>query len=226
MKRDEAIKLRKEGQSYKQISEKLNVAKSTLSYWLGNIKISQRAQDKISKRANKISAEALLRRNKNQTILAKERALKIRKEAKDEFLKLRNEPLFLVGVSLYWAEGYKKGAEGSKWKSVDFANADPKMVGIMMKFFRNVCGVDDEKIKIQLMAHANVSMEKSLAYWSKITRLPKKQFMKTALSLSKSSTGKRENRLTNGTIHIRINDVKMFFRIIGWIDGLKKSMVK
>jgi len=30
--------------------------------------------------------------------------------------------------------------------------------------------------------------------------------------------------LTHGTVHIRINNVKLFFRIIGWIDGLKLNI--
>ena len=46
-----AINLRKTGQSYLQISQALEVPKSTLSYWLKNIKISKQAQEKISKRA-------------------------------------------------------------------------------------------------------------------------------------------------------------------------------
>ena len=27
--------------------------------------------------------------------------------------------------------------------------------------------------------------------------------------------------LTHGTLHIRINDVSFFYKMIGWIDGLK-----
>ncbi|NTU66318.1 MAG: helix-turn-helix domain-containing protein [Candidatus Moranbacteria bacterium] len=224
MKKQKAIKLRKQGNSYKQISDKLDVAKSTLSYWLGNIEISKEAQEKISKRASKISAEALLKRNKKQTALAAGRAEKIRDDSRKEFSKLKGNKLFLVGVSLYWAEGYKKGAEGSKWKSVDFANSDPEMVMIMMRFFREICEVGNERIKIQLMTHPNVEMEEALRYWSEITEIPKNQFMRTCCAISKASNGKRPNRLTYGTVHIRINDVKLFFRIIGWIDGLKEMM--
>jgi hypothetical protein len=217
-----AIKLRKQGNSYNQIGKKLGISKSTLSYWLSDLEISKEAQVKISKRVYLGSVKGLIKRNKNQTFLAKERSEKILRLAIKETGNLINNKLFLVGVSLYWAEGYKKGAYGSKWKAVDFTNSDPELVRIMMKFFRIICKVENCKIKVQLMAHGNINIEKALNYWSDITKLPKSQFIKTCTSISKSSKNRRnKNSLTQGTVHIRINDVKLFFRIIGWIDGLK-----
>lgn len=219
-----AIKLRKQGNSYNQINKQLNIPKSTLSYWLSDLKISEKSKEKILTRAHNLSIEGLVRRNKNQTILAKERALKIRKEARRESLKLMCDPLFLVGISLYWAEGYKKGAEGSKWKSIDFANSDPEMIRIIIRFFRKFLLTNDAKIKIQLMAHKNIEINSAEKFWSRLTKIPRSQFIKTCCSLSKYSNGKRmANSLTHGTVHIRINDVKLFFRMIGWIDGLKEK---
>ncbi|PIV83681.1 MAG: hypothetical protein COZ87_03420 [Candidatus Moranbacteria bacterium CG_4_8_14_3_um_filter_43_15] len=220
-----AIQLRKEGNSYSQIRDTLGVSKSTLSYWLRDLKISENARRKISARAHKISIAALIERNKNQTALAKERAKRIRLEAQREANKLIKRPLFIAGTSLYWAEGYKKGAFGSKWKGVDFANSDSSTVKVMMKFFRNICGVPNDKFRIQLMVHPNVDTEKAIAYWSKMTKISKDQFMKISYAVSKSSKKKRNpNSLIYGTIHIRICDVKLFFRIIGWIDGLKEKL--
>lgn len=220
-----AIKLRKIGNSYSQISKRLLIPKSTLSTWLKNIKLSSKAQRKITKRVYKKSLEGLIKRNKNQTALAKERADKIREQSKKEAISLMKNPLFITGVSLYWAEGYKKGAMGSRWKSIDFTNSDPEMIELMMKFFRKVLEVEDKKIKIQLLAHPNVDIEKSVSYWSRLTNIPKKQFIKTCCSISKSSKGKRDKKtLTNGTVHIRISDVSLFFKIIGWIDGLKSHL--
>lgn len=227
MRKDKAvaIKLRKEGKSYNQIGEALKIPKSTLSYWFSDLKISEKAQEKILERVHKLSIEGLIKRNKNQTILARERASKIRKEAKKESFKLMKNNLFLVGISLYWAEGYKKGASGSKWKSIDFANSDPEMIKVIMNFFRKFLGIKDKKIKIQLIAHQNINIKKATIFWSNLTSIPKEQFIKTYVGVSKSSKGKRNsNSLTHGTVHIRINDVKLFFRLIGWIDGLKEKI--
>ena len=218
----QTIALRKQGLSYNEINEKLKIPKSTLSCWLSRVKISQKAKERLSARVHKGSIAGLLKRNKNQTILAKQRADEIRRLAKIETSRLLGNKLFLTGTALYWAEGYKKGAQGSKWKAVDFANSDPDLIKIMMKFFRKVCKVENSKIKIQLIAHKNIDIEKALRFWSDLTKIPENQFIKTCCSISIYSKGKRnKNSLTHGTVHIRINDVKLFFRIIGWIDGLK-----
>lgn len=218
-----AIKLRKTGESYNQIREKFGVPKSTLSYWLKDIKLDKQAQDKISKRKYQTSTLKLIERNKKQTVIAKEKADKIILLGKSEFKKYVKESLFITGVSLYWAEGYKKGAYGSKWKVVDFANSDESMIILMMKFFRKYFKVREEKIKIQIIAHPNININKAVNKWSSITKIPKKQFIKTFSKPNISSKGVRDKKsLPFGTAHIRIYDVKYFFRIIGWIEGLKK----
>ena len=219
-----AIQLRKRGLSYSQISSKLNIPKSTLSYWLRDLKLSKKAKDKIQKRVNKTSIKSLITRNKKQTFLANKRAEYIKSVAIKEVEKLINNKLFLLGISLYWAEGYKKGAYGSKWKSVDFANSDPEMIVVMMKFFREICNVREDKIKLQVIAHKNIKKREAISFWSKATGIPKQQFFKISNPTNdKGNTRKRKgNTLPHGTVHIRINDVKLFFRIIGWIEGIKK----
>lgn len=220
----EAIAMREGGQSYTQISQALGISKSTLSLWLRDLSLSQEAKEKIAARVSATSIAALIRRNKDQTVLAAERALKIRIEAQNEVQTLLENKLFVAGVSLYWAEGYKKGAYGSKWKCVDFANSDPEMVSLIMLFFLQVCQVKLQDIKIQLIAHPNINVDEAVLFWSNLTCVPKEQFIKTSLSLSKYSQGKRsKNSLTHGTVHVRIYDVKLFFRLIGWIDGLKEQ---
>jgi len=227
MRKDKAkaIALRGEGFSYNEISGKLKIPKSTLHYWLSGIEISEKAKARIASRVYAGSIEGLIKRNKNQTALAKKRAEEILNSSKKEVSNLISNKLFLTGISLYWAEGYKKGAYGSKWKAVDFANSDPELIKIMVKFFRNICRVKNEKIKVQLIAHKNIDINKAVHYWSDLINVPKNQFIKTCCSINKSSKNKRNrNSLTHGTVHIRINDVKLFFRIIGWIEGLKDNI--
>jgi transcriptional regulator with XRE-family HTH domain len=219
--KEKAIALRRTGLSYSQIQAKLDISKSTLSSWLRDIPLSQEATEKIARRVNITSTQALIQRNVQQTALAQVRADHIRHEASKEVRHLITDPLFLTGIALYWAEGYKKGASGSKWKCVDFANSDPAMIQLMMVFFRKFCITHDSEIKIQVIAHHNISAHDAIAFWSKITAIPKEQFIKTQLKVSKASQGKRRNTLTHGTVHIRMYDVRLFFRIIGWIEGLK-----
>lgn len=223
--KNKAIKLRKLGNSYQQISSILKAPKSTLSYWLKDVEISQIAKSKIQSRRCSTGIAKLIERNKAQTVLAEKKHKELEEEGKKEAKKLYSDSLFVLGVSLYWAEGYKQGAYGSKWKSIDFANADPKMIKIMVKFFIKFLKIKKSDIKIQIMLHDSEGIDKAINFWHNITRVPKDNFIKTACSASKTSAKKITRKLEHGTIHLRINNVRQFFRLIGWIEGLKSKFI-
>ncbi len=226
-KKEQAVKLRQFGLSYSQIQSELGISKSTLSLWLKTIALSDEAQEKINKRVNNTSRKALILRNKaRSSVVMKEHGV-IRKEAAKEFVLYFQDPLFIAGISLYWAEGYKKGASGSRWKSIDLANSDPQMILFMVHFFKKYLGVSLEKMKIQIIAHDNIDIDASVRYWSQLTGIPSAQFIKTSvLNRERTSKNPRKHSLTHGTIHVRINDVKLFFRLIGWLDGLQDFLKK
>lgn len=223
--KNSAIKLRKSGQSYNQVSLLLDIPKSTLSYWLKDIILSKEAKNKIQARTNSTSIAKLIERNKQQTGLAEERHNATYKLAKMESKKLLSDSLFLTGVSLYWAEGYKQGAYGSKWKSIDFTNSDSEMIKLMMLFFTKFLDLERADIKIQIMLHDFKNVDKAINFWHNITKVPKNNFIKTCCSISSASSNKQNRKLEYGTIHLRINDVNRFFRLIGWIDGLKQKFL-
>lgn len=224
-----ALVLRQEGKSYSVISAELGVPKSTLSYWLRDVSLSGASKKRLFENGQEKSIQALVRRNKLQTKIAEEKADGIKKVAIEEVDRYIDDPLFLAGVSLYWAEGYKRGAFGSKWKCVDFVNADPAMVRLMMRFFREICGIDELVFRAQLIAHRNVNIGHAVGYWSRITGIPPERFIKTNVSIRKKDANlknkRKSNILPNGTLHVRIYDVRVFFRIIGWIEGIQERFL-
>jgi len=225
IKKEKVVLLRKKGYSYNEIQKKFDIPKSTLSYWLKDLKLSKQAEERLKRNKYNKSTLKLIERNKRQTEVANEKYQLLIKEGIKEFQKHKDDSLFLSGVSLYWAEGYKKGAKGSKWKVVDFTNSDEQMIVLMMKFFRKYFNIQNCKFRIQLIAHPNVNIEKAISKWASLTNIPKDQFIKTFSKQPISSKGKRNKKsLPIGTAHIRIYDVNQFFRLIGWIEGLKKYL--
>ncbi len=220
-----AIKLRRNGLTYSQIGLKLGVSKSTLSSWLKNLNLDKKASAKIHQHIQAIKIKKLIKRNKDRSKLIQNKHEKNRAKASKEAIRFLSDPLFITGLALYWGEGYKKGAQGSKWKSIDFANSDPEMIRIMMKFFLRFLPITKSDITAQLMLHNNSESQdkKSIAFWKKITKLDSNNFCKVSHVISKASRKKTINKLPHGTIHIRINNVNLFFRLIGWIDFLKKK---
>ena len=225
-----AIKLRLEGKSYSQIQALVpGISKSTLSLWLQNIVMSDAAREKIATRTKERSLAGLLKRNKNQTYLANKRKDEARKTAKAEIKSLSDNNLFLIGLALYWAEGYKrpKVKNGRELPShpISLTNSDPALVRMFLVFLRKICKVPEEKITADLRIFQYLNKNEVVKFWVKETGIPETRFGKTYLGISRSSMGKRPfNRLPFGVIQIRINDTNLFHKIMGWIEGIKAQM--
>lgn len=212
--KNKALKLRLTGKSYSEISKELKIPKSTLSFWLKNVIIDSVSRKKLQARAYEAGLKALLLRNKQQTIEAKQRARSISVLASEEIKNLASNELKLIGCALYLGEGGKTG------NRVDFTNSNGNIIKIMVKFFREVCKVKTEKFRVQLALHEEKNIKSAQKYWSDITGIPINQFIKTSLSISKRSKKRRGNLLPFGTIQVRIFDVKLFHTIQGWIQGI------
>ncbi len=223
--KQKAIKLRQSGKSYNQITKLLGIPKSTLSTWLKDLPLTSEASAKIISQGNFIAIKKLIKRNKQQSEIAKARHKDIKNKAKNEAVKFLKDPLFITGISLYWAEGYKKGWNKSNWKSIDFTNSDPDMIKLMMNFFKKFLKINKNDIKIQIMGHENGDIEKYINFWQNLTGVPRNNFFKPFLRTSKSSKKKTKSKLEYGTIHLRINRVESFFKLYGWMEALKKKVI-
>lgn len=204
-----AIELRREGYSYPKIAMSIGVSKSTLSRWLQNIVLT--SQQKENLRNNSISA--LYAHAKIQQRKRSERTKEIMNYGKKEFVALLKNPLFISGLLLYWAEGDKNQQE-----RVKFTNSDQRMILLMMRWFREICNVPENKFRVALHIHNFHIRHNVVGYWSKITKIPKTQFHKPYVK--ETSLGQRKNILYNGTCAIVVNNKDFFRKIEGWKLGM------
>jgi transposase len=97
-KRSEARKLRAAHLSLKAIAARLKIAKSTASLWLRDMPSApamargRHGNKKLGNQSHQRSVEALSR---------------WRREADQLWCSYRTEPLFMLGLGLYWGEGSK-----------------------------------------------------------------------------------------------------------------------
>lgn len=222
-----ALKLRLQGRSYTEIQRALGIPKSTLSGWLANLVLSPAAREQIVRRARKKSIAALIKRNKNQTRLARLRAADIRTKAMSEVEPLSKKDVFLFGIALYWAEGYKR----PQWRNgrevtyhvVSLTNADPLLVKMFLRFLRECCGVPEKKLKANLRIFPHQNEAVLQRFWQKETGILVQNFMKTYTGISKASMRKRPyNRLPYGVIQVTVADTQLFHRIMGYLEGIKR----
>ena len=133
--REQALKLRLVGKSYNEITRLLEVPKSTLSGWFTGLVLPTHAQERLQKRVAEGSFRGLMKRNKNQTHLARERMRIIRNEGRDDIKFISKNELKMIGLALYWAEGYKrlikKNGREVTYHPVSLSNSDPELIQIL-----------------------------------------------------------------------------------------------
>ena len=132
--------------------------------------------------------------------------------------KINSEKLMVlkvIGIMLYWGEGYKAGKD-----MVDFANSDRDMIKLFLKFLRKVCGVDEKRLRVYSYFYANQDINKNIEFWSKVTKIDKKQFTKPYIRQDYKE-GKID-KMPYGLIHIRYSDKKLLNLIKEWIGEYKK----
>lgn len=214
--KEKAFKLRKTGWTYREILNRIPVSKGSLSYWLRDIELTNNQKRRIYNKNLDIRRKFVeyndLKRKK--AISEKEEAFKT---ASKEIDSLSKQELKLIGIALYWAEGYKTDMA----KSVEFANSDPNMIRLIMRWFREICNVSNGKFRIRIQIHNAGNIDKAIEFWSLNTGVSSKQFTKPYIKISPTSKGKSENLLPYGICHVRISNAKLLARIKGWINGLK-----
>ena len=225
--REKAQKLRLQGKSYNEISEDLHIAKSTLYSWFSNLQLSTKAQNRIQKRVHEGSLKGLLKRNRLQTHLARQRAAQNRQYGEKKIGSLSKQELLIIGAALYWGEGYKKPLTRNNkiltHHPVSLSNSDPHIIRIFLRFLRECFGVQDENITIDIRIYEHMNEAEQFAYWQEVTQLPAKNFSPAYYGVSISSKRRKAfNRLPYGTAQVRVNSTKLYHQIMGLIDGMIK----
>ena len=163
--KNKAIGLRKLGKSYGEIRKKVKVSKSSLSLWLKDIKLSPEQEKRIYVEIRQKNAYRLAKANQQKKIKTTKEIIE---ESKKEVHTLFKNPLFLSGLMLYWAEGDK----AEKWEMVKFSNSDPMMIKLIMRWFREVCNVSENKFKLRIQIHEVSNIEEGIKFWSLNTGIP------------------------------------------------------
>ncbi len=206
---------REEGLSIGAIAKLLQCSKSSVSKWVREIPLTSEQVAKLMSR-ERASEIAASHPNAPKQKFGIERA-HIESSAMREVGVIDRDKLRVIGAALYWAEGSKDRNE------VVFVNSDPDMVRLMMRFFREVCNVEEARFRGALHIHPHLDVEAAIWFWSSVAGIPVSQFHKTQVAVSKASIHHRADRLPNGTFRIRISDTRLHCQIMGWIRGMSKT---
>lgn len=213
IEKQKALKLRKRGESIKVIAKKLGVAKSSVSFWVRDIKLNNEQKKKLTE--NGISIKVIERRRQKRLLNEKIKRDIIINKAKEDIKDISDKELLIIGAMLYLGEG------GKTKRMARLSNSDPDVIKIMMRFFREICSVPENKFRGHIHIHSHLDIKKAEKYWSNISQISTDQFFKTYSKPSIAGFGKKDGT-PNGTFDIYVNDTKVFLAIMGWIEKIKE----
>ncbi|MFA6257193.1 MAG: hypothetical protein WCT29_02540 [Candidatus Paceibacterota bacterium] len=217
IEKEEARVLRGQGKSINEIKNILKVSKASVSLWVRDVVLTTKQKNSLSQ--NGRSVASVEKRRLNRIASTERKTTLTIKLAKKEITSIHKNDLKMIGISLYLGEGGK-----TKRGIARITNSDPCIIKIMMRFFREICLVPENKFRGHIHTFSKTNIRNAENYWSKISGIPISQFYKTYIKPSTAGKNKR-NTLPYGTLDVSVNDTQLFLKILGWMEKLKELAV-
>jgi len=210
----EAIKLRKQGLSIRQITDRLGVAKSSVSVWVRDVELTDQQHAVLTSRY--IGPKKAQTKNSEE---GQKRRLRYREEGREIFVSSTNgtRDVLIAGAMLYWAEGHKRNNQ----HTICFSNSDANMLRLFIRFLV-VLGLDKNRITLSIQCYDDHHAVRLIEwYWLNKLDLPKSSLRTTQVNrVSSYSRRKRCGKSEWGTARLRVCDVVLLQRIYGIIGEI------
>lgn len=190
--KEQLEELYKNGYSAKDIADRLNYSESGIRYLLSKYAIPRRS----------ISEAIYVKNNPNGD------PFKIKElETQEDF------KLFYISIGLYLGEGDKTSKH-----NVKLVNSNPYILRIFVKFLREICRVNEAKIRASLNIFDDVKLQNSINFWTNSIGITKKQL--TGAIVRKSRGGSYKNKSEYGTLSVYVSNIKLKKIIMDWCNNL------
>ncbi len=218
--KEKAIYLRKQGFSINDISKKLNKNKSTISYWCRDIKLTNKQIKIIQEKIITGGQKGSLIRSKKLQIDRKIKNKKYSDLGKSDLGKISKRDLFMIGLALYWGEGYKKGNY-----EFGFTNSDPRIIKTFLTWLKEIYEIYEDKFILRVSINQlHKHREKQIInFWQKITKTQKSQFTKTSFIKTEPKKQYKINNDYYGTLRVKVrNGANLRRRIMGSLEKISE----
>jgi hypothetical protein len=218
--KEEAISLRKQGLSLKEIVKKVQRPQSTISGWIKKVELTEEQKKYLDSRnpAKNILLQNRVEAIKKSIITWMERRKKYQEEGRELCREaIKNKDInFIVGIILYWTEG----ARSNNRNSVKFSNTDVAMVTLFTNFMKTYFNVEDTDICLKMYCWLNngVSLTEIENFWIEKLNLNKSNLRKSYIEQDRKITGKKKNIHVYGVCNISINRTDIIQKIYGAIQ--------
>ncbi len=199
-KHTSAVQLRIKGHSIKQIASELHVSASTVSRWCADVTLTTTQQERLDRKRKEAGLRALrpyIESNRKSKIEDIQTQLIAGRKSVG---KLTERDLYMLGLGLYWGEGYKRGSQ--EW---GFTNSDPLIIKMIMKWAQDCYGISKDRFNARLTINKLYESQNNrlMNFWSKKTGIPLSQFSKTTF-ITGYGKPDRDAKTYLGTMRIKI----------------------
>ena len=210
--------MRENGLSLSDISRRLHVTKSTLSFWCKDIILPESAIMKIKTKGRIKSMRGLFRYSEIKRKERIERNAFQKQEGITALGVLSNRDILMLGLGLYWGEGYKyeNGELG-------FTNSNPKMIHFYLKWLK-LWSVEKDSLIFRLTLNEFFRKEEKNIknFWINFLFIKEEQFSQTTFiktNLKKASMKNIEKY--KGILRVKVRKgTSLRNKILGAIDHI------
>lgn len=213
-----AYELRRQEKSYKEISKSLGIPLGTLTYWFKNEEWSKEIRNKLGTLQSLSYPKKLAAIQKANKDRWAKTYQSYRDTAESEFTGLKDNPLFLACLMLYWGEGDKD----PKYGRVKLSNTDPLMIRLFYLFLKDVLGVPKERICIWLLLYPDLKDEMQKNFWSRATGIPIRHFKNSIYIKGRHPT----KRLSYGVGNIYVQSRELKEKVMTWLRLYQEILTK
>lgn len=154
--------------------------------------------------------------NKARKKYCQQREAMIREKAKKSFQRYKNNPLFIAGIMLYWAEGMmSNAARGSRYGLI-LSNSKHELLKVYCNFIRRFLDLPNERLRASLFLYPDLNENKIKEFWSRKLSIPFSQFNKTIILDNHAHLTK--NKLSYGTCRVSASSREARITIEAWVD--------
>jgi transcriptional regulator with XRE-family HTH domain len=218
-----ARKLRRKGESIKKIANLLSVSASTVSLWCRDVKLTNNQIENLRKRQTDPfygkRLDYYLKKKKEFSL----KLLNLKNEGISSIGKLTKREIFLIGIALYWGEGFKKDSLAG------LATLDINIAKFFVFWLKNSFKIEVKDLLLRVTA--NISYKSEIRelekYWSNNLKIPVAQFSKPFFQNTKWKKVYENKDNYHGVLRIRVRrSINLLRKIFGYIEGINLSITE
>ncbi len=213
----EARQLRRTGKSIKEIAQFLQVSVGGASLWCRDIILTSQQMENLRKRVTDPyygkKADYLKRKAEEFS----NKIAELKNQGIKEVGQLTNRDIFMIGIALYWGEGFKKDHQ------VGLATSDVNIANFFIRWLKEIFNISNKELILRLTANNSYKnivhiMEN---YWAKELNIPIEQFSKPFFQHSIWKKEYENKNEYHGVIRIKVRkSVDLLRKIYGFIEGV------